>query len=78
MTKQKIVPFRLGDTVRHRKTGEKHVINECTMAQHEDALEYSTDIGAWYSHEEFELLQASSSKSRKLILEIDMDEEDED
>lgn len=63
-------PFAIGDIVRHKKTGERHIIHEAQMLDEEDPdhIEYSTNLGAWFNHTEFTLISRSTAYSRRELL----------
>lgn len=65
------IPYRLGDVVefvgkdRFWKKGERHIIHDVTIDT--GSLQYSTNQGAWFSHNEFKLLEPCSAKSLRAL-----------
>ena len=69
------MPFNFGDVVKNKEDGKVHIINEINMCQLLNfEWEYSTNLGAWYSHEDFKLVRKADEKSIRKLVE-DMKEE---
>lgn len=85
-------PFRMGDMVKlvvagedDDELGEIHIIHEVLMLGPQD-WEYSTNLGAWWQHAQFELVRECDAESLAELWasiedqgeEEDEEEEDED
>ena len=67
-----MTPYSIGDVCRYTGTDPiwsgEHIIKECEM-EGPDSFEYATTQGAWIDHEDLELVEKSSCKSRRLLWE---------
>jgi hypothetical protein len=70
------IPYRTGDVVAYvgkdpiwqsiLRPRKAIIINECLVSSTGDH-EYSTNVGAWFSHNDFELRKAADIRSIKLL-----------
>jgi hypothetical protein len=65
-------PFRLGDVVFLSEENEQHII--CEAQINGDTYEYSTNIGAWYDHDQFVLVRECDKASIQQLRDETEDE----
>lgn len=77
------VSFAPGDRVRYIKKrgdwpyGEEHIITEASLDG--DEVSYATSSGAWFTFEDFELIERATKASiDKAMSSMNTDDEDED
>ena len=64
-------PYRIGDVV--RINNDSHIIAECSLDAY-PVLQYATNKGAWYKHEECTLIVECCAESLQQLAEELFDE----
>ena len=72
------IPYRAGDVVVHKTSNVEHIIFEVNFNEY-PLLNYSTNRGAWYYHDDFVLKQEATEETiRKLAASLNEEFDESD